>query len=378
MRTRYPAPLAEPVITGDPALAEVCGRALLHTEVPERYTHGLHAYPAGLHPLAARDLMEALPGDSVLDPFCGGGTVLIEGLLDGRRTIGRDVSPVSMIVARGRTATPVAEVITAFRSASRKIAAVARQSTEAPSRTKLERVHGWYSESTMQELEAIRRGIVHAADDVQPLLWMCFSSILVKVSWRKSDTSNQRVVHRRPPGTTAVLFHKKARELGRALDALREAVPEGTPPADVGRMDARKLVIDAPVDLVLTSPPYPSTYDYVPLQQLRGAWLGFEPKEPAEIGSRRQFREGIRWARKRWVEDTNAWTARAAEALRPGGHLVVVIGDGLTPSGAIDTREPTVSAAVAAGLEPVARASVERADHAREATRWEHIFVFRR
>ena len=40
-------------------------------------------------------------------------------------------------------------------------------------------------------------------------------SILVKVSWRKSDTSMQRVKHDRPVGTAAILFHKKARELGR-------------------------------------------------------------------------------------------------------------------------------------------------------------------
>jgi SAM-dependent methyltransferase len=379
MRTRYPAPLSPPVLAGEPTLAEVCGKALGHDEPVDRFTHGFHTYPAGLHPHAARAFIEALPGDSVLDPFCGGGTVLVEGLLDGRRTIGRDVSPIALLVARGRAASPSPEVVTAFRSAGRKIAAAARQAGDQPSRTKVERVHQWYGPGTMIELEAIRRGVTHAAPEVQPLLEVCFSSILVKVSWRKSDTSNQRVVHRRPPGTTAVLFHKKVRELGRALDAMREAVPEGTPPVDVAPMDARQLVIEDPVDLVLTSPPYPSTYDYVPLQQLRAVWLGFEPEEPAEIGSRRQFRtRGVRWALQRWLDDTAAWTQRSADALRPGGHLVVVIGDGLTPAGAIDTRVPTEEAAAASGLRLRARASVQRADHARNTTRWEHAFVFQK
>jgi len=363
---------------GEPELASVCAAALMHTDTVERFTHGLHTYPAGLHPLAARDLMAALPGDSVLDPFCGGGTVLIEGRLAGRRTHGRDVSPVAMLVARARTATPAPEVVTAFRSAGRKMAAEARASTESPSRTKLDAIHSWYSRHALRELESLRKAMVRAPNDIRPLLAMCFSSILVKVSWRRSDTSPQRVRHKRPPGTTAVLFHKKVRELGRALDAMRDAVPEGTPPSDLEQADARRVELTEPVDLVLTSPPYPSTYDYVPLQQLRAVWFGFESTSPDEIGSRRQFRQGVRWARKRWVDDTNAWTQRAVDNLRPGGHLVVVIGDGLTPSGAIDTSEPTEQAAHQAGLVSVARASVEREDHARRATRWEHCFVFRK
>jgi len=378
MRTRYPAPLSPPVLHGEPELAELCGKALVHAEEVDRYTHGFHTYPAGLHPLAARDFVEAFPGEGLLDPFCGGGTVLVEGLIAGRRTIGRDVSPIALLVSRGRAAAPSAEVVTAFRSAGRKLAALARQAGEQPSRTKVERVHGWYAPEAMKELEAIRRGVVHAAPEIQPFLQICFSSILVKVSWRKSDTSNRKVVHRRPPGTTAVLFHKKVRELGRALDGLREAVPEGTPAADIEQVDARKLAVDQAVDLVVTSPPYPSTYDYVPLQKLRSVWLGFEPEEPREIGSRRQFKEGVRWALKRWLDDTAAWTQRAADALRPGGHMIVVIGDGLTPAGAIDTRAPTEETSAACGLRLRARASVQRADHARRTHRWEHAFVFQK
>jgi len=378
MRTRHPAPMQEPILLGDPELAQVCARALIHEDVTERFTHGLHTYPAGLHPLAARDLMEALPGASVYDPFCGGGTVLIEGRLAGRVTYGRDVSPVALMVARARTATPPAEVITAFRSAGRRMAAEARAATESPSRTKLDAVHSWYSRHALLELESLRKAMVRAPNDIQPLLAMCFSSILVKVSWRRSDTSPQRVKHKRPPGTTAVLFHKKVRELGRALDQLREAVPEGTPPSDIDRGDARRSTVPEAVDLVLTSPPYPSTYDYVPLQQLRGVWFGFEATAPDEIGSRRQFRQGVRWARKRWVADTDAWTQQVADQLHPGGHLVIVIGDGLTPSGAIDTSAPTEAAARKAGLLSIARASVEREDHARRATRWEHCFIFQK
>jgi DNA modification methylase len=133
------------------------------------------------------------------------------------------------------------------------------------------------------------------------------------------------------------------------------------------------------VDLVLTSPPYPSTYDYVLMQQLRMAWLGDIPRQDAEIGSRKSWRQlGKRKARAAWDSDTQRWTRQAAKALRPGGHMVVVIGDGLTPNGVVDTSKISEASAQQAGLESVARASVARPDHARQTLRWEHAFAFRR
>ena len=65
------------------------------------------------------------------------------------------------------------------------------------------------------------------------------------------------------------------------MEALREVVPEGTPPADLAFGDARRLDVE-PVQLVVTSPPYPSTYDYLPLQHLRHVWLP-DPQPPFEL-----------------------------------------------------------------------------------------------
>jgi DNA modification methylase len=145
----------------------------------------------------------------------------------------------------------------------------------------------------------------------------------------------------------------------------------------VALADARTLSLSSPVDLVLTSPPYPSTYDYLPMQHLRTVWLGVDPGA-GEIGARRFWRQGGKEARRAWSDDTHRWTARVAAALRPGGALVVLIGDGLTPSGEVDTSAPTEEAAKAAGLQTWARASVPRPDHARGTVRWEHCFVFGR
>lgn len=46
-------------------------------------THGLHPYPAGMIPQIANRLIErySKPRLTVLDPFCGSGSVLVESRL---------------------------------------------------------------------------------------------------------------------------------------------------------------------------------------------------------------------------------------------------------------------------------------------------------
>ncbi|MFK7928067.1 MAG: hypothetical protein AB8H79_07745 [Myxococcota bacterium] len=368
-------------LDGDPALAQIMSGALGATVLPERGTHGFHTYPAGLHPDAARDLMAAFPGRSVLDPFCGGGTVLVEGRIAGRITYGRDLSTVAMRVSRARVAAPSDEALTAFRSTARKLTEAARQSIEPAPADLFDTVHDWYAPHTIKELWSLYQGIGQVEDEeVKKQLQAVFSSILIKVSWRKSDTSAKRQKHHRPAGTAAILFHKKARELARLQTDLRERIPEGTPETKLRLQDARRVRVPKPVDLVLTSPPYPAVYDYLPLQHLRRVWMGSADGEHPgdEIGARRHWREKSRAARRRWAADTAAWTAASARALAPGGHLVVVVGDGLTPTGPVDTVAASLDGAKAAGLEPVARASLLRPDHARETSRWEHVFAWRR
>lgn len=376
MRTTAGKSAQDRILLGNPELSEKLAVALEASAEIDRGTHGFHTWPAGLHPDAAAEIVRLVPGDSVLDPFCGGGTVLVEARIAGKRAVGRDLSQIATRIARVRTATPDEATLTAMRSAARRMTDVAREATDLPPESILPTIKEWYAKHAAIELESLRRQIAEADPSVRWMLEVVFSSILVKVSWRKSDTSSRRETHDRPPGTTAILFHKKARELGRRMAALRALVPEGTPESDVLQGDARNIRLSRPVDAVVTSPPYPSTYDYLPLQHLRRVWLGLEEADDSEIGSRRLWRAGDRDARKQWRADTNAWTASAAANLRPGGHLAIVIGDGLTPAGTVDTSEATEDAAKAAGLVSVARASVLRPDFAREAARWEHAFLF--
>jgi hypothetical protein len=104
-----------------------------------------------------------------------------------------------------------------LRAAARRIAEAARQRTEVELP---EAVVEWYEPHVAAEMARLRDGVLAADPAVRPLLKAVFSSIVVKASYRESDTSNRRAPAHRPPGTTPVLFHKKARELGRMLESL--------------------------------------------------------------------------------------------------------------------------------------------------------------
>ncbi len=63
-------------------------------------THGFYKYPARFSPVFAHAAIRAFtqPGDLVLDPHFGGGTVLVEALAAGREAVGVDISTLAEFV----------------------------------------------------------------------------------------------------------------------------------------------------------------------------------------------------------------------------------------------------------------------------------------
>ncbi len=68
-------------------------------------THGVYRYPARFSPLFARAAIELFtkPGDTILDPFMGGSTSLVEALALGRNAVGVDINQLSVFLAGVKT-----------------------------------------------------------------------------------------------------------------------------------------------------------------------------------------------------------------------------------------------------------------------------------
>lgn len=74
------------------------------------HTHTFYRYPARFSPQFARAAIKLLtrPGDTVLDPFMGGGTTAVEALVSGRRFVGCDVNALARFLVRVKT-TPMTD-----------------------------------------------------------------------------------------------------------------------------------------------------------------------------------------------------------------------------------------------------------------------------
>lgn len=75
--------------------------------IPDRalnLTHPLYRYPASMSPALVRALILGLTkkGDTVLDPFCGGGTTAVESLAHGRNVICSDLNTLACFVTEAK------------------------------------------------------------------------------------------------------------------------------------------------------------------------------------------------------------------------------------------------------------------------------------
>lgn len=67
--------------------------------------HKLHPYPAMLHPLLVNFLIGQYADKEsiILDPFCGSGVTLLQASMYGHDSIGLDINPLALAIARAKT-----------------------------------------------------------------------------------------------------------------------------------------------------------------------------------------------------------------------------------------------------------------------------------
>jgi SAM-dependent methyltransferase len=364
----------------DPALA----RAL---------THGFHSYAGRMHPTIARGAIAAFsaPGDLVVDPFCGSGTVLVEAMGAGRVAVGVDASPLGVAIAKARTTL----LGPAGRARLQEVAAgIAEEAGERARKRRRPELPAWsrgelvrFHPHVLFELLGLRELILATpADEVGHALRLCLSSLLVKFMKAGPEAPRDGEGKRIARGMPSRMLGDRAAELARGLAALEARTPVGTPPPQVLPGDARKIdtVKTGSAALVLSSPPYAGTYDYAALHDVRFTWLDLPRGDfhKTQLGARGAGR-GV--AAGAWREAQRLWIGEMARVLRVGGHALLVVGDGIVDDQAEDAPEGVARAAAPLGLEPVARASQVRSLHDRRLQeifsrhpRREHLLLLRK
>jgi hypothetical protein len=361
------------------------------------HVHGFHAYPARAHPTTARRLIEelALPGGVVLDPFCGSGTILVEAMLAGRSAIGTDLNPLAVMLARAKTYPRPPEKTLALIEAAKGVAEFAdkRRKAKSGATKRLPREDvAIFAPHVLLEVDSLRAGIAEAPASARPELSLVFSSILVKLSARKGDTSEESVEKRIAAGYPARLFVRKTEELARRFDEFFAELPEVKPHARVFEDDANVLknVKDASIDTVITSPPYVATYDYLAHHELRMRWLGLDARKLArgEMGARRNYeRLSPREANTSWDAELTKLFASLGRVMKKEAMLVLLIADSAVgPHESLRADDAVARVAnQSKQFVPIARASQARPHfHAgtsnafADRPRLEHVLLLRR
>lgn len=331
-----------------------------------RLMRPIHPFPARMAPDTVVHWLKRLPaGAHVLDPMCGSGVVVRQSALIGHKARGFDIDPLA--VTMSRVWTRKGEHATLCDAASDLIARAQRLRgfshlslpwiAACPETQAF--IKYWFAEPQRSGLASLAWAIerLRQRDDdwVRDALQISLSRIIVtkyagaSLAW---DVSHSRP-HRKRDENDFDVFEGFRKVVGRLVELLdEEALPMS---ATVRLGDCRKLptVRRGSVDAVVTSPPYLNAIDYLRGHKFSLVWMGHtipslrsvragavgteragaggKSIEAAEIEmsvpSIRVLPQRQRTIVHRYARDAELMLRQMQRVLRPGGLMVLVLGD---------------------------------------------------
>jgi DNA modification methylase len=261
--------------------------------------HGYHRYPAKFIPQLVHRIIESYsaPNDLVGDPFLGSATTGIEALRLGRRFWGSDISQVALLISRAKCI-PLSpcdldkiwqeldERLHVVPRAGRRYLNSAEKETITSSdiayATAEERFHYWFPAQFRESLEGILQHILTYTEGDARTFFLCgFSNILRRCSiWLSGSTKPQKDLDKML-GDPVDEFRRQIRDIIKGNSIYwHDLATHGIDPARLAELccicweDARQLALqDARFDLLVTSPPYATCYEYKEIHQLTQLWF---------------------------------------------------------------------------------------------------------
>lgn len=293
-------------------------------------THGLFPYRGKFHPQMIKGVINVMgikPGDTVLDPMMGSGTVLIEAKLMGIKSIGVDASPFCRFMTQVKldaltvTLTPVREALKNCRSVYDYFVKLAGQPNRG-SKKRFEKGSGdlFVRDSGDKYVpRSINRGDLPWGSEIPEvynffLLAYLDAAGYAERSDRKSPYDQFHAILER------YLFVAEKIQLvlaGAESELAESKALEG---------DTRRLPIpDSSIDGIIFSPPYSFAIDYLENDSFHLSFLG------TDIGKLREEMIGLRGRTLRqkfelYKTDMEKVLSECARVLRPGRICTIVVG----------------------------------------------------
>jgi len=333
---------------------------LLSSEIPNSWKlagrrwgsplHRLMSRSGSFPPSLARWAVETYSerGQTVLDPFCGKGTLPLEACIADRFGIGNDLAPEAYVVSRAKV-NPVTlrEVREWVLRASREMRpdAVSIYDVE-------EDVRVFYSSHTLRQILAVREMLMDGEDDLTNFIKALMLGILhgsseISLSLPCSHSFSMAPHYIKRYARRHGLRRPNRNVLSCILRKAETVLAGGVPVrrGAVFSLDARTLPLsDETVDLIVTSPPYFNLQTYAWDNWLRLWFLGYRHEDV-----RRKLFETS--SIPKYVEFIRDALREMYRVLRDDRACLLVLGDVMLGKRRVDMAELAAEQASTVGFE---------------------------
>jgi DNA modification methylase len=249
------------------------------------YTHGFHPYPARMMPLIAKKVIEMFANradDVVFDPFCGSGTVLVEATVHDRESIGFDINPLAIIIAKAKT-TPI-EPKKLKEKINEVLKEIINDNSNYSAPKDIPNLYYWFKPKVIDELSKILHHIKRIDDEeMYNFFATAFSYTVWKVSnIRKGEYKLYRMSEEElakwDPNVIET-FKEILLDNLKGMEEFYKVMRNKKAKAKIYLKDIRESDLEDVATLILTSPPYGdsrTTVAYGQFSRYSALWLGLK------------------------------------------------------------------------------------------------------
>lgn len=259
-----------------------------------KWTHRYHRYPAKFIPQVVEALIQEYIGSEsahINDPFMGSGTTIVTGISKGFKASGTDINELAYLMTKVKS-TPIEPnylnkkinqilLRVSLLNDNKKMLSTEDIIPLVPEKH-VERIDYWFDEKNKVKLGKILR-VIHEEDDevIRNFLLITFSHILKNCSiWLQGSTKPTRDFKKNPANPYEA-FRTHLRKMRRGNEEFFEVVPQKVKEnlkgyLNIKAQDAKRQPVSGnSVDLIVSSSPYVTSYEYADLHQLSTIWLDF-------------------------------------------------------------------------------------------------------